>query len=129
MNRNRTVSNILPDATWPSSVTICIALSVFSRHYLPDAALLAATQRLCCHNMLRHLCDASHRFMCGMTKCGTACVSVAAAPSHRVTLLALLCMEFAIAGGMNLKNQAILSLISFLIPRNIGNNNLDDGLS
>ena len=80
---------MLPNATWPSSVTICTALSVFSRNYLLDAA-----PHMCCRSMLQysaedptspHLCDTSHRFMSDITKCGAACVSVAAAPPHSVT--------------------------------------------
>ena len=45
VNRNKPVSNMLP----ASSVRTCIALSVFSLHYLPDAAPIAATPRLFCH--------------------------------------------------------------------------------
>ena len=67
---------MLPHATWLSSVTTCIALSVFSLQYLPDAAMAAAAP---------HYCRTSHWFMCDITKCGAACVSVASAPPHNVT--------------------------------------------
>ena len=69
---NRMVSNMLLDTTLAIQCDNLIELSVFSRHYLPDAALTGATPRLCCRSMLLHssadpfaphLCDTSRNYV------------------------------------------------------------------